>query len=114
MDLKRQVKDIALQRSWAIAAERRAAQRALESDSQAALAAYERTLTAETLLAWQDAHHLLQALHTEAAKGAALQAGIVWQFYGEQSTFWSHHMARERQGRTELQALRTGSMSLNA
>ncbi|MBF6614763.1 MAG: hypothetical protein IVW55_16760 [Chloroflexi bacterium] len=48
VDLKRQVKDIALQRSWAIAAERRAAQRALESDSQAALAAYERTPTAET------------------------------------------------------------------
>ena len=59
--------------------------------------------------ALQDAHHLLQALHTEAAKGAALQAGIVWQFYGEQSTFWFHHLARERQGRTELQALRTGS-----
>ena len=86
-----------------------AAQRALESDSQTAHAAYERTPTAETLLAWQDTHHLLQALHTEAAKGAALQAGIVWQFYGEQSTFWFHHLARERQGRTELQALRTGS-----
>jgi hypothetical protein len=41
----------------------------------------------------------------EAAKGAALQAGILWQFYGEQSTFWFHHLARERQGRTELLAL---------
>ena len=100
VDLKRQVKDIALQRSWAIAAEHRAAQRALESDSNAALAAYEQTPTAETLLAGQDAHHLLQALHTEAAKGAALQAWIVWQFYGEQSSFWFHHLARERQCHT--------------
>ncbi len=43
----------------------------------------------------------------ETGKGAALQAGIIWQFYGEQSTFW-FYLARERQGRTELLALRTG------
>ena len=44
---------------------------------------------------------------TEAAKSAALQAGIVWHFYEKQSTFWFHYLARERQGHTELQALRT-------
>lgn len=109
VELKRQVKDMAMQRSWAVAAERRASQRALESDSRTALAAYTRRPAADTLLAWQDAHHLLQRLNVEAAKGAALQAGIVWQFYGEQSTFWFHHLARERQCRTELRALRTGS-----
>lgn len=107
--LKRQVKDVALQRSYALAEERRASQRALEYDSHAALAAYTRRPAADTLLAWQNAHHLLQDLNVAAAKGTALQAGIVWQFYGEQSTFWFHHLARERQGRTELLALRTGS-----
>ena len=52
-----------LQRSWAIVAEHRAVLRALESDSWAAL-----TPTAETLLARQKAHNLLQALNTEAAR----------------------------------------------
>ena len=111
VELKRHVKDMAMQRSWALAAERRASQRALESDSRAALAAFTQRPAPDTLLAWQDAHHLLQGLNVEAAKGAALQAGIVWQFYGEQSTFWFHHLARERQGRTELMALRTGPAS---
>ena len=111
VDLKRHIKDIALQRSWALAAERRASLTALESDSRAALAQYSSTPTADTLLTWLDAQHLLQTLNTEAAKGAALQAGIVWQFYGEQSTFWFHHLARERQGRTEIKALKTGAAS---
>ncbi|BDA47893.1 probable LINE-1 retrotransposable element ORF2 protein at N-terminal half [Coccomyxa sp. Obi] len=107
-DLKRHVKDIALQRSWALAAQRRASQTALESDSRAALTQYTSSPTAHTLLAWLEAHHLLQALNAEAAKGAALQAGIVWQYYGEQSTFWFHHLAKERQSRTEIKALRPG------
>ncbi|BDA49663.1 LINE-1 retrotransposable element ORF2 protein [Coccomyxa sp. Obi] len=107
-DLKRHIKDIALQRSWALAAQRRASQTALESDSRAALTQYTSSPSAATLLAWLHAHHLLQALNAEAAKGAALQAGIVWQYYGEQSTFWFHHLAKERQSRTEIKALRTG------
>ena len=81
----------------------------LEVDDRAAMAAYSRSPSAKTLLAWQDAHQLLQALNAEAAKGAALHAGVVWQFCGEQSTFWFHHLARERQSRTELKALRTGA-----
>ncbi|BDA40490.1 Transposon TX1 uncharacterized 149 kDa protein [Coccomyxa sp. Obi] len=109
-DLKRHIKDIALQRSWALAAQRRASQTALESDSRAALTQYTSSPSAATLLAWLDAHHLLQALNAEAAKGAALQAGIVWQYYGEQSTFWFHHLAKERQSRTEIKALRTGGI----
>ncbi|BDA47098.1 Transposon TX1 uncharacterized 149 kDa protein [Coccomyxa sp. Obi] len=107
-DLKRHIKDIALQRSWALAAQRRASQTILESDSRAALTQYTSSPSAATLLAWPDAHHLLQALNAEAAKGAALQAGIVWQYYGEQSTFWFHHLAKERQSRTEIKALRRG------
>ncbi|CAL8463344.1 g2878 [Coccomyxa elongata] len=107
--VKRQVKDIALQRSWALAAQQRASLKVLEADSRAAMAAYSRSPCAETLLAWQDAHQLLQALNAEAGKGAALHAGVVWQFYGEQSTFWFHHLARDRQSRTELKALRAGA-----
>ena len=102
-NLKRQVKDIAMQRSWALAAQHRASLRMLEADSRAAVAAYSRSPSAQTLLEWQDAHQLLQALNAESAKGAALHAGVVWQFYGEQSTFWFHHLARERQSRTELE-----------
>ncbi|CAL8467200.1 g6736 [Coccomyxa elongata] len=51
------------------------------------------------------------ALNAEAAKEAALQAGIVWQYYGEQSTSWFHHLAKAPiapalQSRTEIKALR--------
>ena len=103
------MKDIALQRPWALAAQQRASLKVLQADGRAAMAAYSRTPCAETLLAWQDAHQLLQALNAEAAKGAALHAGVVWQFYGDQSTFWFHHLARDRQSRTELKALRAGA-----
>ncbi len=110
-DLKRHIKDIALQRSWALAAQRRASHTALESDSRAALAKYTSSPSTDTLLAWLDAHHLLQTLNAEAGKGAALQAGIVWQYYGEQSTFWFHHLAKERHSRTEIKALRRSGNS---
>ena len=96
-NLKRQVKDIALQRSWALAAQQRA--EGAEADGMAAMAAYIRSPSAETLLAWQDAHQLRQELSAEAVEGAALHAGVVWQIYGEQSTFWFHHLARKRQKR---------------
>ncbi|CAL8466115.1 g5651 [Coccomyxa elongata] len=49
-----------------------------------------------------------EGAQAEAAKGAALHAGVVWQFYGKPSTFWFHRLARERQSRTELKALWTG------
>ena len=68
-NLKRQVKDIAMQRSWALAAQHRASLRMLEADSRAAVAAYSWSPSAQTLLEWQDAHQLLQALNAESAKG---------------------------------------------
>ena len=42
-NLKRQVKDIAMQRSWALAAQHRASLRMLEADRRAAVAAYSRS-----------------------------------------------------------------------
>ncbi|CAL8470818.1 g10360 [Coccomyxa elongata] len=48
--LKRQVKDIALQRSWALAAQQRALLKVLEADSRAAMAAYSRDRQSRTEL----------------------------------------------------------------
>ncbi|CAL8471716.1 g11258 [Coccomyxa elongata] len=58
-NLRRQVKDIALQRSWAMAAQHRASLSLLEADGKAAMAANSRSVSAQTLLTWQDAHQLL-------------------------------------------------------
>ena len=49
---------------------------ALESDSRAALEAYTRWPAADTLLAWQDAHHLLQGLSLEAAREQHCRLGL--------------------------------------
>ncbi|CAL8462154.1 g1685 [Coccomyxa elongata] len=57
----------------------RASLKVLEADGRAAMAAYIRSPSAVTLLLWQDAHQLLQALNAEAANGATLYAGVVWQ-----------------------------------
>ena len=77
---------------------RRQALRALETDSRTAQAQYEANpADAASLLAWRQAHHLLQQLNAAASYAAAVQAGVVWQHYGEQSTFWFYRLAREPQ-----------------
>ena len=64
---------------------RRQALTALEADSRAAQAQYETHPTdAGALLQWRQAHHTLQQLNAGASQAAALQAGVVWQHYGEQ------------------------------
>ena len=90
--LKRQLRlratAAALQKAWA--------RRQLETDSRTAQAQYEANpADAASLLVWRQAHHLLQQLN-------AVQAGVVWQHYGEQSTFWFYHLARERQAQTMI------------
>ena len=59
------------------------------------------------LLQWRQAHHTLQQLNAGASQAAALQAGVVWQHYGEQSTFWFYHLARERREQTVISQLGT-------
>ncbi len=87
---------------------RRQALRALEMDSRTAQAQYEANpADAASLLAWRQAHHLLQQLNAAASHSAAVQAGVVWQHYGEQSTFWFYHLARERQAQTTITQLHT-------
>ena len=77
-------------RVLAAAKMRRQALTALEADSRAAQAQYETHPTdAGALLQWRQAHHTLQQLNAGVAQAAALQAGVVWQHYGEQSTFCS-------------------------
>jgi hypothetical protein len=106
VELKRQVKDIAMQRSWALAAQRRASLRALEADSCAAVAAYARDTDSEDSAGVVGCSPPAAGPQRRSCEGCSA-TGIAWQFYGEQSTFWFHHLAKERQGRTELQVLRT-------
>ena len=40
-------------------------------------------------------------------QAAALQAGVVWQHHGEQSTFWFYHLAWERRKQTVIAQLGT-------
>ena len=49
--------------------------------------------------------HVCKQLNAAASQAAALQAGVVWQHYGEQSTFWFNHLARERRGQAVIPQL---------
>ena len=40
-------------------------------------------------------------------QAAALQAGVVWRRYGEQSTFWFYHLARDGREHTVIAQLGT-------
>ena len=105
--LKQRIRAGATARSFALAAHRRAEQRANEAAYRAALARYEADPTdAEALFDWTVHQGLLQASHTVDARTASLQAGVLWQHYGETSTFWFHHLARERRAATSIAALR--------
>ncbi|CAL8466243.1 g5779 [Coccomyxa elongata] len=64
------------------------------------MAANSRSPTAQTLLAWQDAHQLLQALNDKTAKGDALHAGVVWQLSGP------HHVQGQRGGQESTASYR--------
>ena len=61
--------------------------------------------------AWQVAQARLQDYHTDRAAAAATRAGILWQQYGEQSTFCFHHPAKQRQRSTALTSLQDTSQA---
>ena len=85
---KRSIRLFASSRVLAAAKMRRQALTALEADSRAAQRQYEaHPADAAALLQWRQAHHTLQQLNAGVAQAAVLQAGVVWQHYGEQSTF---------------------------
>jgi hypothetical protein len=103
--LKRRIRLRATRCSFALAKERRGLRRQIERGSHEAKLHYEdRPTDAAAVAAWLDSHQLLQALHSSAAK-TDVQAGILWDQYGEQSTFWFHHLARERQLKTTINHL---------
>ncbi|CAL5219684.1 g1571 [Coccomyxa viridis] len=111
--LKRHLRLRATTAALRTARARRQALRALEMDSRTAQAQYEANpADAASLLAWRQAHHLLQQLNAAASHSAAVQAGVVWQHYGEQSTFWFYHLARERQAQTTITQLHTSTEPL--
>ena len=106
--LKRHIRMRATTRALQIARACRQALRALEMDSRTAQAQFEANpADAASLLAWKQAHQLLQQLNAAASQTAAVQAAVVWQHYGEQSTFWFYHLARERRAQTTITQLRT-------
>ena len=106
MYLKRCIRLFVSDRDLAAAKARRQELAALEADSRAAQTQYEaHPADAAALLPWRQAHHTLQELNAAASQTAVLQAGVVWQHYGEQSTFWFYHLARERRGQTVIPQL---------
>ena len=50
----------------------------------------------------QSAVHALQEHHSTQAEQAAARAGVLWQQYGEQSTFYFHHLSQQRKRATTL------------
>ena len=46
--------------------------------------------------------HELQDHHSVQAEQAATRAGVLWQQYGEQSTFYFHHLSQQRKHATTL------------
>ena len=60
---------------------------------------------------WQVAQARLQDYHTDRATAAATRAGILWQQYGEQSTFYFYHLAKQRQRSSALTSLQDNSQA---
>ena len=78
-----------------------------EADCTTAQAAYAAAPADPT--ACQETQPLLLQPDQVAALGTALRAGLVWAQYGEQSIYWFHHVARERQAQTHIPALYSGA-----
>ena len=105
--LKCFVRDYAQQYSFKAGQQRRARQRVLEGVAHRAMAAASATQRdPSALLAFQQAQATLQEYHVQASKLSALRAGVTWQHYGEQSTFYFYHLSRSRARATEIRQLR--------
>ena len=85
---------------------RRAEEAQLELIARQAKAAYARDPDSHgALCSWREAHAKLQEFHHERSRLAALRAGVAWQHYGEQPTFYFHHLSRERRSDTTVKEL---------
>jgi len=95
--LKVYVRDLSEQYMFERNGRRRRQEASLRKVAEAALAAYVARPTDQAALAtWQAAHAAVQAFQAERSRAAALRAGVVWQLYAEQPTYWFHNLARER------------------
>ena len=110
--LKRAIRDHAA--VYFMGSKQRARQvaRSLEASAQAAKVRF--LLSPEAPLAlsdWQVAQARLQDYHTDRAAAAATRAGILWRQYGEQSTFYFYHLAKQRQRSSALTSLQDNSQA---
>ena len=95
--VKAAVRDEATLWAWELAHERRAGERLVRAAADVAHAAFSASPGTETERRWTAASADLQAFEDGRAATAALHAGVRWQDYGEQPSFWFHHLTRRRQ-----------------
>ena len=104
--LKRRIRDVTQQYSFKAASSRRKQRTLWQQKMARAAAALAINPEDPTVVQqWHDAQQELQALHTHTARQAALRAGVLWQDFGEQSTFWFHRMGQLRRNRTTITTL---------
>jgi exonuclease III len=101
--LKLELRDHSTAYTFGVGRRQRAALKRLEDQVQRARAQFLLHPTRPSVLtAWQGAVQDLQGFHTVQAERAAVRAGVLWQQYGEQSTFYFHHLSRQRKRATAL------------
>lgn len=107
--LKRELRDHSTAYAHRVGIRHRAELRRLERRVQEARKLFVLDPTGLAVLAgWQAATLELQSFHTLQAEGAAVRAGVMWQQYGEQSTFYFHHLSRQRKRATTLTGVLDG------
>ena len=104
--LKVFVRDYTQAHSFTVGRQRRAERLLLERVAARAMAsAAANQQDPNALHAFRQAQARLQALHDREAKLAALKAGVAWQHYGEQSTYYFYHLAKQRARASEIPSL---------
>jgi hypothetical protein len=104
--LKAFIREITQAFHWEQSRQRRAQEAGLQQAARTAKAAYINAPDdGDALCAWRDANARLQEFHLRRSQQAALHAGVVWHHYGEQPTFYFHHLARQRQDDTTIRDL---------
>ena len=104
--MKAYIRDFTRQYWWEQSRQRRDEEAQLGRIARQAKAAYARNPASHgALCSWRAAHAKLQDFHLERSRLAALRAGVAWQHYGEQPTFYFHHLSRERRSDTTVREL---------
>ena len=86
--------------------ERRLQEHRLQDRARTAKAAYTRDPSdTPALCSWRQAHARLQEFHLRRSEQAAVRAGVAWHHYGEQPTFYFHHLTHERREATTVREL---------